>query len=79
MNKPVSSLRSTVIALMFLAVLAVLPVSGLVTSGNSATVTTTTGTDAISASTPSYYVTASITTGTPVVGDPVTIFGTADR
>ena len=77
MNKPGSSPQTLVIARMILAVLAVLPVSGMVTSGNPASATTTTGTYVISASTPSYYVTASVTTGTPVVGDPVTIFGTA--
>lgn len=76
MNKPVSSDRYTVIGLMILTVLAVLPVNGMVTSGNPASETNTTGAYAISTSTPSYYVTASVTTGTPVVGDPVTIFGT---
>ena len=76
MNKPASSLQSTVIALMILTVLAVLPVSAQVPSGNPAPAITT-GADAISTSTPSYYVTASVTTGTPVVGDLVTIFGTA--
>lgn len=65
-----------VIALVTLTVLAVLPVSGMVSSGNPASATTSNGTDSISAATPSYYVTASITSGTPVVGDPVIIFGT---
>ncbi len=76
MNKPDSSTRTIVIATVILTALMVLPVSGVVTSSNPASATTT-STAAISASTPSYYVTASVTTGTPVVGDPVTIFGTA--
>ncbi len=79
MKKSLSSLKTTVVALAFLAIM-VLPVSGMVSIATQSPSPDTNGTAevvAISAGTPSYYVTASVTNGTPVAGDPVTIYGTA--
>jgi hypothetical protein len=78
MKKILSWSRTTVIALVILAELVFLPVSGLVSSVTTQSPLGSNGAvpDAISAATPANYVAASVTTGSPVVGDPVTIFGT---
>ena len=78
MKKTVSCLKTAFIVLTVLAGLAFLPASGLVSpvTPTSSSATNNTVPDAISAATPAQYVTASYTPGSPVVGDPVTIFGT---
>ena len=78
MKKSESFLATTFIVLVILIVL-ISPISGLVSISTSPSPSKTDSSvpDAIGVATPSYYVTASVTSGSPVVGDPVTIFGTA--
>jgi hypothetical protein len=72
MKKP-AVLRSAIITLLVLA-LASLPVSGMIYQPTQTSVSA--ANTAVPASTATGYVSATVSSGTPVVGDPVTISGT---